>query len=353
MPAHINAIGTALPHNEVNDFYRRFAASQLRESPREQAVFLRLAEKAEIDHRYSCLAPSADPEGAALDADGLFTRGRFPGTAERMDLYETHAPDLAVRAVKATGADLSAVTHLVVASCTGLAAPGLDLEIIARTGIPPTVERTLVGFMGCYAAISALKLAHHIVRSEREATVLVVNLELCSLHFKETADIEQLLSFCLWGDGCSAAVVSAKPQGLRLEGFHAALLSGARELMTWKVRNDGFDMVLSGRIPAAIRTALAADREAILGGRSVDETDLWAVHPGGRSVLDAVEQVLDLPGEALDPSRGVLRNRGNMSSATVMFVLKEMLATAESGEKGCGMAFGPGLTAETFTFAVA
>ncbi|WMS41988.1 type III polyketide synthase [Acuticoccus sp. MNP-M23] len=352
-PAHINAIGTAVPPHEVNAFYRQFAASQLRQKPREQAIFRKLAEKADIERRYSCLAPAADPEGTALDAGGLFARGNFPGTATRMDLYEANAPDLAIAAIEATGADLAAVTHLIVASCTGLAAPGLDLEIIARTNIADTVERTLVGFIGCYAAISALKLAHHIVRSEPSATVLVVNLELCSLHFKETADIEQLLSFCLWGDGCSAAIVSGRPSGIRLEGFHAALLPGARDLMTWKVRNDGFDMVLSGRIPAAIRRTLEGDSDAILGGRTVRETDLWAVHPGGRSVLNAVEQVLALPPDSLAPSRNVLRQQGNMSSATVMFVLKAMLADARGGETGCAMAFGPGLTAETFTFAMA
>ena len=155
--------------------------------------------------------------------------------------------------------------------------------------------------MGCYAAINALKLARHIVRSEPEARVLVVNLELCTLHLKETHDLEKLLSFCLWGDGCAAALVTAEPHGLRLDSFHAVVAPERRELMTWNIRDDGFDMVLSGQVPAAIQEIAAQRRSAtILGGRPVAEIDLWAVHPGGRSVLDAVERALGLGPTALD-----------------------------------------------------
>ena len=240
------------------------------------------------------------------------------------------------------------------ASCTGLSAPGLDLEIVQRAGLSPSVERTIIGFMGCYAAINALKLAHHIVRSEPEARVLVVNCELCTLHLKETQDLEQLLTFCLWGDGASAALVTADPEGIAIDRFHALLARDARELMRWNVRDDGFDMVLSGRVPATIQAVLGGNAAAVLHGASVDEIDLWAVHPGGRSVLDAVQRTLNLPADALAPSREVLHDHGNMSSATVMFVMEKLLASgASSGARGCGMAFGPGLTAETMTFRMA
>jgi predicted naringenin-chalcone synthase len=350
--AYVNKIRSAVPANEVNSYFLRFAASQLAEDPRRQAVFKRMAEKSGIEHRYSCLVPSGDPEGECLDAGNLYRRDAFPGTAQRMDIYEDQAHRLATRAVDALelGAERSRITHLIVATCTGFSAPGIDLEIVARCGLDPSVERTLIGFMGCYAAINALKLARHIVRSEPEARVLVVNIELCTLHLRETKDLEKLLSFCLWGDGCTAALVTADPVGLRLDSFKALLAADTADLMSWSVRDDGFDMVLSGRVPHAIEDTLGAHRDVFLRGAAVADIDLWAVHPGGRSVLDAVERVLDLPAEALGRSRKVLRDKGNMSSATVMFVLEDMLATADPGMRGCGMAFGPGLTAETLLF---
>ena len=207
--------------------------------------------------------------------------------------------------------------------------------------------------MGCYAAINALKVARHAVRSEPEAKVLVVNCELCTLHLKETDDLERLLTFCLWGDGCSAALVSAEATGFRLDSFHAVVARENAEMMTWNVRDDGFDMVLSGRVPGAITTILRDPAETIPSDRAAADVALWAVHPGGRSVLDAVQKALDLPQGALNHSREVLRENGNMSSATVMFVLQRMLGTAERGEGGCAMAFGPGLTAETMNFTAA
>ena len=353
--AHINRIATAVPDNEVHDYFLRFAAAQLAGEPRHQALFRKMADKAGIEHRYCCLVPADDAEGPVVDRDGVFSRGAFPGTAARMDLFERHAPDLAMRAVDRLelGPLAAEVTHLVVASCTGLSAPGLDLEIVQRAGLDPSVERTIIGFMGCYAAINALKIAHHVVRSEPGAKVLVVNCELCTLHLKETTDLERLLTFCLWGDGASAALVTAEPQGIALDRFHALLARDGRDLMTWNVRDDGFDMVLSGRVPAKIQEVLGGNVATILHGAAVDEIDHWAVHPGGRSVLDAVQRTLNLPADALDDSRAVLRANGNMSSATVMFVMERVLAGASPGARGCGMAFGPGLTAETLTFHLA
>ncbi len=325
----------------------------LNEQPRHKALFRKMADKAGIEKRYSCFAPADDPEGPVVDRAGVFHRGAFPGTAKRMDMYEGAAADLAMQAVQGLDVRPEEITHLIVASCTGLSAPGLDLEIVHRAGLSPSVERTLIGFMGCYAAINALKVAHHIVRSEPEARVLVVNCEVTTLHLKETDDLERLLTFCLWGDGCSAALVTADETGLCLDRFKALLARDAQDLMTWSVRDDGFDMVLSGRVPATIQTVLGGNVSTILHGDTVDEIDLWAVHPGGRSVLDAVQRTLNLAPDALAPSREVLRANGNMSSATVMFVLAKMLEDRVSGAKGCGMAFGPGLTAETMTFRMA
>jgi predicted naringenin-chalcone synthase len=208
----------------------------------------------------------------------------------------------------------------------------------------------MIGFMGCYAAMNALKLAHHIVRSEASARVLIVNLELCTLHLKDTADLQQILSFLLFGDGCAASIVSADPVGTALDSFHAVLVPGTRELITWNIREAGFDMVLSGGVPAAIHDGLQEHGNEILAGAPVASIDLWAVHPGGRTVLDAVERALDLPPAALASSRDILRRYGNMSSATVMFVIEKLLRLGARGRTGCAMSFGPGLTAETMLF---
>jgi predicted naringenin-chalcone synthase len=272
-----------------------------------------------------------------------------------MQAYEDYAPNLAVQAVEGLelGADLKEITHVIVTSCTGLAAPGIDLLLVQRLGLRPSVERTVVGFMGCYAAMNALKLSRHIVRSEPASKVLVVSIELCSLHLQETHDLEQVLSFLVFGDGCAAALVSAKPEGLSLDAFNALLLPDASDQITWNIRDQGFDMFLSGKVPLSVGRALRSGRAEILGGAACQEIDLWAVHPGGRSVLDAVQSALELDDTALVASREVLRQNGNMSSATILFVLKSLMETGASGMRGCGMAFGPGLTAETLLFSVA
>jgi predicted naringenin-chalcone synthase len=269
-----------------------------------------------------------------------------------MQKFEQHAPLLAQRAVDMLqlGADRDRITHLVVTCCTGFSAPGLDLELVERCSLSSKVERTIVGFMGCYAAINALKLAHHIVRSEASARVLIVNLELCTLHLQDTTDLEQMLLFLLFGDGCAASVVSAEPVGVALDSFHAVLVPNTRELITWNIGDSGFDMTLSGRVPAAIHDGMRVHADEILAGASTTSIDLWAVHPGGRTVLDAVERALELPPAALAESREILRRYGNMSSATVMFVLNRLLGSGACGRTGCAMSFGPGLIAETLLF---
>jgi len=349
--AYINRIATAVPPVDVHRAFvgigRRFLAAD-----RRLALFERMAARSQIERRWSFVEPISSGTDGALDRDGLYRLGAFPSTARRMERFEATAPGLAVEA--ASRLDLGGagrgITHVVVTSCTGLSAPGIDLQLVDRLGLNPSVERTMVGFMGCYAAVNALKLARHIVRSEPIAKVLVVSIELCTLHLQESTDLEQLLSFLVFGDGCAAAIVSAEPRGLALDGFKALLAPQNADQITWNIRDQGFDMVLSGGVPASVGAALRAEQDAMLESASVRDIDLWAVHPGGRSVLDAVETALQLDDGALADSRGVLRDNGNMSSATILFVLKALMERAEPGMRGCGMAFGPGLTAETLLF---
>jgi predicted naringenin-chalcone synthase len=182
-----------------------------------------------------------------------------------MSRYEIEAPKLGTKAVDRL--DLSpaggGITHLIVTSCTGFSAPGLDLELVQRCGLDPSVERTMIGFMGCNAAINALKLARHIVRSSATAKVLVVSLELCTLHLQETDDIDRLLTFLLFGDGCGAALISAEPFGLALDEFNAVVVQEAADQITWTIGNRGFDMVLSGRIPTTIAGALRSESDRV------------------------------------------------------------------------------------------
>ncbi|HYZ34372.1 MAG TPA: type III polyketide synthase [Crenalkalicoccus sp.] len=349
--AHINRIATAVPRHEVHDAFRAFAGRQITDA-RTRTAFGRLAERSQITRRFSVLEPEAD---ATATVDGFYSVNRFPSTGERMARYEAEAPALAEEACIGLGLDAACcgITHLILATCTGFVAPGLDHWLIRRFGLSNSVERSVVGFMGCQAAINALKLARHAVRSDPRARVLVLNLELCSLHLQLSSEIEQLLCFLLFADGCSAALVSAEPAGLRLEGFHAAIVPEAADQITWRIGDNGFDMRLSGFVPLTLARTLPGQARDILGGAAASGFDLWAVHPGGRSVLDAVAHGLDLPEAALGTSRAVLRDYGNMSSATVMFVLERMLAEAAPGARGCALAFGPGLSAEAMRFSVA
>ena len=352
--AYINRIAVTVPPHDVHQAFLYFANTLFRQDSGTLSLFQRMAVRSGIEHRHSVLPLMPDwKTGPMLDAEGLYTRGNFANTAARMRVFEERAPELAVTTIEQLGIrgeERSRITHLVVTSCTGFSAPGLDQQVLERCGLPPSVERTMVGFMGCSAAINALKVARHIVRSEPAARVLVLNLELCTLHFQETLNIAQLLCFLLFADGCAAALVTAEPKGIALDSFRAVLVPDSRELMAWNIRDLGFDMVLSGKVPRAIHDALRAGAHQIIGSAPVSAIDLWAVHPGGHSVLDAVERAFDLPPSALAPSREVLRRYGNMSSATVMFVLHAMMRAAAPGARGCAMAFGPGLIAETMLF---
>lgn len=343
----INRIGCAVP---AHDFHLKFVefAPLLLAGRQQRQVFGRMAERCQIEHRFSCLTPSADP--FQLDAEGFYCRGRFPDTAQRMKRYDREALALAGRAVADLGLDFAAdeITHLIVASCTGFAAPGLDLQLAAQLGLAATVERTMVGFMGCSAAIPALRLARHIVRADGNARVLVVAVELCSLHMQESGRLEELLSFLLFADGSAAAVVSARPFGIAIEGFASTVLPATADCITWRVGAQGFEMGLSGQVPGAILRHLRG-RPLFQPGGDRGNIALWAIHPGGRTVLDAVEAGLELPRDSLLWSRCILRDYGNMSSATVLFVLREMMDRGAAGT-GCAMAFGPGIAVETMMF---
>ena len=348
--AYLNDISVAVPANDIHQKFVDFAPLLLNDT-HSRALFRRMAERCQIEHRYSPLL--TDPAAAHLDAEEFYIPGSFPDTHKRMQLYQRNAFPLARRALDELkiGERKDDITHLIITTCTGFYAPGIDIEVLGHYRLKTSVERTIVGFMGCYAGMNALKLARHIVRSDEGACVLILNLELCTLHLQESGGLEEMLSFLIFGDGCSASIVSADPRGLELQGFHSAVLPGSGDQITWSIGGSGFDMRLSGRVPQTIAAGLPDCLPDILAGKKTDQFRHWAVHPGGRTILDAVREGAGLGEDALSPSRGVLRDFGNMSSATIMFVLKEIMRQGKG--RGCGMAFGPGLTVESMLFEAA
>lgn len=337
-----------MPRHDVHPAFMAWARQQLA-GPRDAVLFDRMAARSGIGHRWSVLPLEISPTVPG----GFYDDLHWPGTAARMAIYAKEAPRLACSAIEELGRQVSieGVTHLVLASCTGFVAPGIDQIIARRLGLASSVERLLIGFMGCYAAVAALRSARHIVRSDPSARVLVVTVELSTLHLQQTADLEPVLAMLQFGDGAAAALVTAQPAGFAIGQPFATTLADSDDLIRWAITDEGFVMHLSGEVPGRIAAALAggAFASTATGGRSARDIDGWAVHAGGRSILDAVERAMGLPGHALDASRGVLADNGNMSSATLMFILARLLAGPPVAH-GVALAFGPGLAAEGFAF---
>jgi predicted naringenin-chalcone synthase len=338
--ARINAINGASPGTDVDQDYRLWAQGKLAD-PREARLFERMAERSGIDHRWSVLG-----DEASLEPGRFYTRAAQPTTGERMAIYAREAPKLALEAIAGLP-ELGDITHLVLASCTGFVAPGVD-QIIARAlGLSHDVERVVIGFMGCYAGVTALRTAGHIVRSQPDARVLAVSVELCSLHLQENAGLESMLAMAQFSDGAAAAIVSAGDAGLAMGENLSATLEDSASLITWTIGDTGFAMNLSGEVAGRLAHALS-EPELAARVRNGHDIGAWAVHPGGKSILDAVERAFALPQGALAESREVLRSCGNMSSATILFVLQQMIARRP--ETGVALAFGPGLAMEGFRF---
>ncbi len=273
-------------------------------------------------------------------------KGLSPDTASRMQAYKKLALPLACKAIDKCliDSDKDSFTHLILVSCTGMYAPGLDIDLVQRLGLPTSIHRTAITFMGCYGAFTGLKLAASIASADSEACVLVVCVELCTLHFQLDKSADSLLSSALFADGAAAAVVRQSSHGLALENFQTVLLPQGQKEMTWEVSNSGFIMGLSGYVPDLIAEGIGQ----LLGKLTVTQADWYAIHPGGKKILQAVEQVLHLDKEQNRFAYEVLKQQGNMSSATFLFVLERIwLAQRGHNQTVLGMAFGPGLTIES------
>ena len=366
MSVFLHAIETAVPETAYEQTHIRDLMRAQPELGRlEQRLVGSIYNASGIERRHSAID---ELNRAPEDGPGLFYdpgTGQLlnPGTAARNDFYASEAGTLFVeagrRALEASRFRAGEVTHVVTVSCTGFFAPGPDYLLVRALGLSPSTQRFHVGFMGCYAAFPALRMARAFCQAEPGAVVLVVCAELCSIHTRVSSDPDNLIAGSLFADGAAGVVVSARPPregraALRLDGLETTLTPpGVGEAdMAWKIGDQGFEMVLSTYVPSIIEShiggalgPLLALEEGLEGTHASIER--WAIHPGGRSILDKVQSSLELSDEQLRPSREVLREYGNMSSATVLFVLRELLLSAGDGERICAMAFGPGLTVET------
>lgn len=309
-----------------------------------------------IDKRYSVIKdygiPAADRQFIPVERDLP-----FPSLEKRMEIYDREAVSVSKKAILACLDNLitpQQVTHLITVSCTGMSAPGLDLQLMGDMELSPNIFRTSVNFMGCYAAIHALKLAKMICDSTANANVVIVTTELCTLHFQKEYTIDNAASSLLFADGCAAVLISncvTSPDALSLRGFYSHVAQKGKADMAWQLSSKGFLMTLSGYVPQLIQEDINTLVEAAVAHNGLSLADIthWCIHPGGKRILDVIQKQLQLPDNALACSRDVLRRFGNMSSPTVLFVLKEMMYNRESSPaRILGMAFGPGLTMETF-----
>lgn len=356
----VTSIGTANPtHQLQQDVVADFMVHAMQlgvEDARKLRVLFRASG---IDTRYSVL------EDYRKKSDFHFFENTpglepFPSTRRRLELYRRHALSLSLEAIHQCFAQVphikkEAITHLVIVSCTGMYAPGLDIDVVKALGLSPSVERTCINFMGCYAAFNAFKIAAAACAANPRSKVLVVCTELCSIHFQKENTEDNLLANALFGDGSAAALIESNPRkgvNLRLSQFHCELATEGEHDMTWTVGDLGFEMRLSTYVPEIIRTGIRNLTRSLLSKISLSQAEIgfYAIHPGGKKILETIESELGLSKVHNRHAYEVLRRFGNMSSATVLFVMGahwRELAQKDSGSHMLSIAFGPGLTLES------
>jgi predicted naringenin-chalcone synthase len=351
MPTYLHTVETwTPPHVHLQDRASIRMQAQF-DDPKFRRMIRHVYRHSDIDARHTCVPFDGSHGPFAADEHGKWAN---PPTGDRnrvfRDVSRLASPELARKTLDASPYSAADVTHVVTASCTGFYNPGPDFDIIRGLGLSPSVQRFHLGFMGCYAAFPALRLAHSLSSADPSAVVLIQCLELCSLHVQlDTLDPETMISASLFADGAGCAILSARPpapgaRAWRLNHLASALTPNGAESMAWEIGNHGYEIVLSTYVPSILGENI---RAAVLpnfgnAGFSFSDVRNWAVHPGGKSILDRVGDALDLPPAALDMPRDILRRHGNMSSATLFFLLKE----ASFDGPTAAMAFGPGLTVE-------
>ncbi|WP_141334733.1 type III polyketide synthase [Paenibacillus sp. tmac-D7] len=357
----ILGIGTAVPDYRIEqaEAAQRLAEA-LKDRPDSARWAKRIFKQCGVETRYTC-----EPNLLESASDCRYlprtSNKDVPTTEARMETYKRQSVPLGLQAARLAlsegDMDASDITHLITVSCTGQFLPGMDTALVRQLGLAPTVNRIALHFLGCAAGLKAVCLSRQIVAGQPSANVLIVCVELCTLHIQPSSEREHLYAASFFGDGASACIVgTAGPHHrsiFRLHEPHSVLLPDSSEEMVWEVGDYGFDLYLSSNIPKLIGRMIPAEVERFLNGEI--KPDLWAIHPGGRGIVDTLQDKLGLTHEQTRSSRTVLREYGNVSSATILFVLNEMrreLQVLGSGPaNGIALAFGPGLTAEMIKFA--
>jgi len=357
--ASIMGIGTALPVHRIEqkDVSARLAQA-LEHEPDSRRWAKRIFNQCGVETRYTCEPNLLEPVESCRYLPFTQTKN-VPTTAERMGKYKEAAVPLGIQAARQALEDAvvstSEITHLITVSCTGQFLPGLDVRLIQQLELSPRINRIPLVFQGCAAGLKAIQLANSIVTNDQDAKVLIVCVELCTLHFQPSAKRDDLFAASFFGDGASACVVGLSGNGrkelFRLGSGHSVLLPDCSEEMIWELGNTGFDLYLSPQIPKLLGLHLGPEVERLLDGKDLPE--IWAIHPGGRGIVDAVQKLYQLSDEQVAYSRNILRDYGNLSSVTILFVLQAIrddYRKKKEASSGIALAFGPGLTAELLPF---
>lgn len=362
MDAYISSIGTAVPdHHFPQSVIGKFMLQHLPLDDEGRKNLQIIYRASGIQYRQSVI-PDFDQQPANFQ---FFPPSEdlepFPGLKQRMKLYEIEAIKLCEQASRDCLGDLpiGEITHLITVSCTGMYAPGIDIELVEKLGLNTDVERTAINFMGCYGSFNGLKMANHIVQNNPDHKVLLVSVELCSIHLQQKTDADSMLSGALFGDGAAAVLIEGKqpqPQ-LEIKSTYCDLALSGKDEMAWHISDFGFEMKLSVDVPDVIQSGIRTLTQKLLAkiGLSLSEVEHFAIHPGGKRILQVIETELGLTKAQNEEAYEVLKTHGNMSSVTVLFVLKRIMDRlgAKDHEKHLlSFAFGPGLTMESMLYQI-
>jgi alpha-pyrone synthase len=318
-----------------------------------------------IDRRFTCIEEYAQIPGDPNFDPPSWAVSPYSTTAARNKAYRQHSVPLGLStaqdAIDKAGVNKNKITHVIVTSCTGFFAPGLDIELVKGLGLRPNVARTLIGFMGCYASFNALRVADSFCKSDPKAIVLVVCLELCSLHYQVENTMESVAVNSLFADGCAAVVVRSLGESephetslLSYEHGESMLNSESGPMMSWDIGDHGFIMGLSSNVPDVLHDLVPGYVDCLIRPLRLKQAQIehWAIHPGGRRIVEQVQAALSLSDDDVAGSLGILHDYGNMSSPTILFVIERMQREREvhSGDHMVAMGFGPGLTIEGCVF---
>lgn len=359
MAVYIQHIDTLVPESSYSQQLAGQKMAEWTKDNKAKRYIAKIYQDSGIDTRYSVVADLTSDNPQTFFTMGEDGYPIEPSTGLRNEIFLNESKKMVVNLAgnliaSCPGVCKKDITHVITVSCTGFYNPGPDLQIIQELGLDHSTQRYNIGFMGCYGAFPAMRMAKQFCEACPESVVLIVCLEFCTLHLQLDETLDSIVANSVFADGAAGVIISAKqPQDTRktfkLDSFASSLLTDGAEDMAWTIGDRGFDIVLSKYVPKIIGANIDSIVSGILekSGMSISDINLWAVHPGGKSILDKVQQGLSLEDKQLESSRKILRDFGNMSSATVLFVMKEMLEKSAKQSKVCAMAFGPGLSIES------